>query len=127
MKASKTKVNFKDHRGEIRDIITHTPVDAVTWITCTKGAIRGNHYHKKTVQYDYIVSGSMLCISKAMPSGKKTKKILKAGDVAYHPAMEAHAFQALEDNTVFISLTKGPRNGGDYEKDTIRLTDPLIK
>lgn len=125
MKKTKTQVNFKDARGEIRDLITHTPVDAVTLITCVKGAIRGNHYHKKTTQYDYILSGTLTCVSKDMKSGKQTRTLLKAGDVAMHPPYEAHAFEAVE-RSVFLSLTKGPRNGADYENDTIRLEKPLI-
>jgi dTDP-4-dehydrorhamnose 3,5-epimerase len=132
MKKTKTKVNFKDHRGEIRDILSHAAVDAVTIITCTPGAIRGNHFHKKTDQYDYILSGKFSCATKNMKAknGKMNAKIkrttLKAGDVAFHPAWEAHAFKA-EGNAVFISLTKGPRNGKDYEKDVYRLEKPLIK
>ncbi len=122
----KTKVNFKDARGEIRDLITKTSVDAVTLITCAKGSVRGNHYHKKTVQYDYVISGKFYLYTKPMPNGKTIRRVLKAGDVAFHPAMEAHAFKAIEE-TVFISLTKGPRNGADYEKDTIRLEKPLVK
>jgi quercetin dioxygenase-like cupin family protein len=125
MKKTKTKVNFKDARGEIRDLITHTPVDAVTLITCTKGAIRGNHYHKKTTQYDYVLSGSLVCVSQDMQTGKRTRTTLRTGDVAVHPPYEAHAFQATEPST-FLSLTKGPRNGADYENDTIRLDTPLI-
>lgn len=125
MKKTKTKVNFRDARGEIRDLITHTPVDAVTLITCTKGAIRGNHYHKKTTQYDYILSGTLKCVSRDMKTGTVTRTTLKAGDVAMHPPYEAHAFEAV-GSSVFLSLTKGPRNGADYEHDTFRLEKPLI-
>lgn len=122
----KTKINFKDDRGEIRDLLTKTDIDAVTYITCKKGSVRGNHYHKKTVQYDYVLSGKFALYTKLMPNGKITKRTLKAGDIAFHPAMEAHTFVALEE-TVFLSLTKGPRNGVDFEKDTIRLEKPLNK
>lgn len=125
MKKMKTRVNFKDSRGEIRDLITHTPVDAVTLITCTKGAIRGNHYHKKTTQYDYVLSGTLRCVSKDMKTGKQTRAMLSAGDVAVHPPFEAHAFEAVSP-AAFLSLTKGPRNGADYENDTFRLENPLI-
>ncbi|HUO50628.1 MAG TPA: cupin domain-containing protein [Candidatus Paceibacterota bacterium] len=125
MRANSTKINFRDARGVIRDIITHANVDAVTLITCAKGAVRGNHYHKKTVQYDYVLSGRMLCVSKDMKNGKKTRRVLKEGDLAFHPANEAHAFKALEKST-FLSLTKGPRKGNDFEKDTFRLEVPLI-
>ena len=124
----KTKINFKDQRGEIRDLLTKTNIDAATLIACAKGSVRGNHYHKKTVQYDYVLSGKFACYTKLMKGnlGKTKRRILKTGDLAFHPAMEAHAFKALEE-TVFLSLTRGPRNGADYEKDTIRLDKPLTK
>ena len=41
---------FEDARGVITDILQHTPVDSVTIITCTKGAVRANHYHKESIQ-----------------------------------------------------------------------------
>jgi quercetin dioxygenase-like cupin family protein len=126
----KTKINFKDARGEIRDILTHKDVDAITYITCTKGSVRGNHYHKKTEQFDYIISGKFACYTAKVGTkgvlGKISKKVLKTGDLAYHPAKEAHAFKALEDS-VFISMTKGPRKGNDFEKDTVRLIKPMVK
>ena len=125
MKKSKTKVNFKDARGEIRDLLTQTDIDAVTYITCTKGAVRGNHYHKKTTQYDYVLEGELKCVSKNMKTGKISRTTLKTGDIALHPAFEAHAFEAVVPS-VFLSLTKGPRNGANYEHDTIRLEKPLI-
>ena len=126
MKISKTKAGFADERGEIKDILTHKDIDAITIITCKKGSVRGNHFHKKTDQYDYIISGKFACYTKNMKSGEETEKILEQGDLAYHPPFEAHAFKALEDS-VFLSMTKGPRKGEDYEKDTIRLDKPLIK
>ena len=124
----KTKANFIDQRGEIRDILTHISVDAITFITCSKDSVRGNHYHKKTEQYDYVLSGSFVCATKDMTkiASKTTKKIMKTGDLVYHPAGEAHTFKAREDSS-FLSITKGPRNGADFEKDTIRLEKSLIK
>ncbi len=124
MKLIKTKVNFEDARGQIRDLLTGTIVDTVTMITCTKGAVRGNHYHKETEQYDYVVSGSMICASQ-LPGGKVEQVTLVAGDLAHHPCGEVHAFKALEE-TVFLSLTKGPRSGVDFEKDTYRLDEPIL-
>lgn len=125
MKYTKTRANFIDNRGEIRDIIAHINVDAVTYISCEKDAVRGNHYHKKTEQYDYVLEGKILCVTKDKLGKIKRKTIVK-GDLVYHPPFEAHAFKALE-KSAFLSMTKGPRNGKDYESDTIRLDKPIIK
>lgn len=125
MKYVKTKPNFTDKRGEIRDILTHCSVDAITYITCETGAVRGNHYHKKTEQYDFVLEGKIKCVTRDR-DGLIKRKTLVPGDLVYHPPFEAHAFEALE-KSAFLSMTKGPRNGKDYESDTIRLDKPLIK
>ena len=46
---------FSDDRGEILDILTGENIDAVTLITFTKGATRANHYHKETIQWNYVI------------------------------------------------------------------------
>ena len=46
MKKLKIKVNFKDHRGIISDIIENENINAITLLTIKKGKVRGNHYHK---------------------------------------------------------------------------------
>jgi len=126
MKVKKTKINAKDQRGIIRDILTKVSVDAVTYITCKKNSVRGNHYHKKTFQYEYVLSGSFLCLAQNGEKGRKVRKVLKQGDLAFHPPGESHALRALADSEL-LSLTYGPRRGVDYEKDVYRLEKPLIK
>lgn len=118
-------MNHEDERGEIRDILTGIETDAVTYITTKAGAIRGNHYHVHTEQWEYVVSGSFEYASRMGPEAKIERGVLKAGDLAYHPVGEQHAFRALEDS-VLISLTKGPRQGENYEQDVIRLKEPIL-
>lgn len=127
MKIVKTKVNFKDKRGEIRDLLVGEKIDTITLITCKKGSVRGNHYHKKTDQFDYILSGEFMCSTKDMKvkNTRKTDRILKVGDLAYHPKNEAHSFKALKDGS-FLSITRGPRKGNNFEKDTYRLEELLL-
>lgn len=122
MKIDLLKPAFRDKRGAITDILTHVAVDAVTLITCKKGSVRGNHYHKKTVQYTYVVSGRMEYLT-GRP-GRVVSKTLKAGHLVVSPAGETHAFKALTDS-VILSLSRGPRKGFDYEKDVFRLSPPL--
>jgi quercetin dioxygenase-like cupin family protein len=124
VKLFRRKPAFTDARGAITDILDGVPLNAVTIITNKKGAIRANHYHKKTIQYTYVISGRVKYVSKGK-SGR-TSAVLKPGDLAVSPPTEWHATEALTDAT-FLALAHGLRHGRDYEKDTFRLAEPLIK
>ena len=120
MKIIKTKINFKDNRGQIRDILTHTDTDACTFITFATEVKRGNHYHAKTNQYDYILKGKLECYARDRNTGIKEMQIVEAGDQIEHLANVEHAYKSLEYSEM-LSFTKGPRQGDEYESDTIRL------
>lgn len=126
MEIRHTTTNFEDARGEIHDILAGEEVDAVTYITYTPGAVRANHYHEHSVQWDYVISGSLECYSRDGFDGEIRKEIIHAGDLVKHPIGEHHALKALEASTT-LSLTKGPRQGEQYENDVIRLSEPLVK
>jgi quercetin dioxygenase-like cupin family protein len=121
MKIIKTKINFEDDRGMIKDIMTYTPVDAITYITFKKDAVRGNHFHNKTMQYDYIISGKLVCRTRENENSEVDESVVEAGDFITHPYPNWHAYKALEDS-IMISCTNGPRQGDEYEDDTIRLS-----
>lgn len=124
MHIEKRVVNFEDARGTITDIFVKNPKDHCTIIFTKKGAVRGNHYHKKSKQHDYIISGSFETYAKKMDEGEVTKFILSPNDLVSWEANEAHEFVALED-TVFLTFIDGPRGGEEYENDTFRLETPL--
>lgn len=105
----------KDSRGVIEDLVVGKN-SAVTRITFRKGAVRGNHYHKKTIQTDLVVSGKLKVYS---DWGTAT---LKAGDIIEHPKRSPHAYKALE-KSVLVTLCSGPRKGSSYESDTYRLKE----
>ncbi len=123
MKIARLKVAFKDARGSILDILDDVDLNSVTLITNKKGAVRANHFHKKTVQYTFVLSGRVRYVGKG-PGGRKSA-VLKAGDLAVSPPHEAHAIEALTDAT-FLALSYGPRHGRNYEADTFRLAKPLL-
>lgn len=123
MEVTRPQYSHKDDRGEITDILVKEKIEYVTLITSAKGATRGNHYHKETVQWVYILEGKMKLISQ-MPGAPVVATILEKGDLAVTAPMDRHAMIALEDSA-FIVLTRGPRGGDDYEKDTYRLSEPL--
>lgn len=114
----------EDARGRITDLIGDDEINAVTLITFTKGAVRANHYHKRTIQWNYIISGEVLLVTQ-MPGQEKVERRLSAGDFVLTTENERHALKGLTDAQVLV-LTKGPRAGTQYESDTFRLEQPLI-
>jgi hypothetical protein len=123
MKTNRIQYTKKDDRGEITDIMVKESIDYVTLITSVKGSTRGNHYHKKTDQWVYILEGKLKMLSQ-MPDEPVITTILEKGDLAKTGFMERHAMIALEDSS-FMVFTRGPRGGDNYEMDTYRLSEPL--
>lgn len=107
--------SFSDDRGTIEDILDG-PVDCVTRIFTRQGAVRGNHIHRETTQWTYVVSG---CLVAASPAGRTA---YLPGSLFEEPPGVPHAWHAEED-TVVLVLTRGPRSGEGYESDTIRLPE----
>tara|TARA_Y100000996_G_scaffold398078_1_gene365781 strand:+ start:358 stop:750 length:393 start_codon:yes stop_codon:yes gene_type:complete len=124
-KKKKIIPSFKDNRGEITDILENEKINSITIITFKKGAIRGNHFHKKTTQWNYVLDGEIIYYSQE--KNKKNKVKMVAGDLSVSYPFQKHAFKGLKKSRVLV-LTKGPRAGKDYEIDTYRLkNEPLIK
>ena len=127
----KIKVFFSDKRGEIKDIYSHEKYDHCAYVSFTKNAIRGNHYHKKSIQSSYILEGVFKIYSykinkKTFKKQKKTlvKKITK-GTFVTHNEYEAHTYKCLSKKGILIVFSKGVRGGVNYEKDTFRLSEDL--
>lgn len=123
MKVTHPKYIYKDDRGEITDILLKENIEYVTLITLAQGNTRGNHYHKETIQFVYILEGKVKLLSQ-MPGGPVVPAILEKGDLAVNDPVERHAMTAMEDS-MFMVFTRGIRGGEDYEKDTYRLSEPL--
>ena len=120
MKLEKKYVSFQDDRGSIVDVIESINFNGATVITSKAGSIRGNHFHKKTVQYAFVLEGKILAKSKKV--GMDLEEVsLEPGDLISHDFYEAHMFEALVDSK-FLVLSSGLRTGKDYELDTFRLS-----
>lgn len=126
----KLKNNFKDNRGSIIDIFTNEPKDHCTIVTFNRYAVRGNHFHKKSTQYSFIISGKLKMVTarvdkKGHITGKITKEIVTQNTLIEHKPYCAHAFKALK-NSNLLAFVNGKRGGKNYEKDTFRLKTKLI-
>ncbi len=123
MEIIKVKVAHKDDRGNIIDLVENEDINAVTIVTFAKNAVRGNHYHKKTYQWNYVLSGKIRLLSQ-IPGESIIETTMTRGDFLVTKPNERHALVGLEDAELLV-LTKGPRGGKEYESDTYRLDKPL--
>ena len=125
MKKIKIKINHKDSRGVIIDLLEKKKINAITYITQKKGKIRGNHFHKKTIQWNYLIKGKIKIVTKERNRGVQ-EMILSRGDLVVTSSNESHAIKAIEYSE-YLVFTQGPRGGKEYENDTFRLAEPLIR
>ena len=123
MEKLKVVPSFKDERGEIIDLLENETINAVTLITFHKGAVRGNHYHKQTTQWNYLISGSIKLVSQ-VPGEPSVETVMKPGDFIVTGPEVRHALVGLVDSELMV-FTKGPRGGKEYESDTFRLEVPI--
>jgi quercetin dioxygenase-like cupin family protein len=115
---------FSDERGDIVDLLSGEEINAVTLVSFREGTLRGNHYHRETIQWNYLISGRLL-LRCQLPGAESEDAVLEPGSLAVVGPDERHAFLALE-HSVLAVFTRGPRGGKEYESDTYRLDPPLL-
>jgi oxalate decarboxylase/phosphoglucose isomerase-like protein (cupin superfamily) len=125
MSVRHVSIAFADERGSIADILEDEPIEHVSVIHTRRGAVRGNHYHRETHQWVYVIEGALRCLTRDA-NGREVQAVARAGDVYYSGPYDAHAIEALEDS-VMVVMTRGPRGGREYESDTFRLVEPLLR
>lgn len=122
--------DFVDDRGSISKLLDDgkTSIKSILLITCNKGAVRANHYHKRDSHFCYMLSGRMEYTEQPVGGpGEKESVLVEAGDMVYSAPMTIHAMRFLEDS-VFLAFATESRNQKDYEKDTVRIElVPLVE
>ena len=126
MKLKKLKYDFKDKRGTITDIFYKKNIQHVAIISSKPNIKRGDHYHKKTTQYTFVIDGKIRYYFKKKSAKKVSQIILKKGDLIKNNFNEIHAFKTISEKSVMLAITAGIRGGKDYEKDTFRVNS-IIK
>ena len=127
----KIKTFSSDDRGEIIDIFTHEPKDHCVIVTFKKNAIRGNHFHKKSIQSAFVLEGNFKIYhvktdENANYDSKKIEELdASKNDYITHKEYEAHTYKCLSNKGTLLVFTKGVRGGKYYEDDTFRLNKKL--
>ncbi len=111
---------FSDVRGDIQPLVDEMMKSAVM-ISSKKGSLRANHYHKTDWHYCYVVSGAIEYFHRPTGSDQEPERLLvKTGEMVFTPPMVDHAMKFPED-TVFLTLSRNPRNQEAYESDVVRV------
>ena len=111
---------FIDARGEIQPLVDMMMKSAVM-IRSVKGSLRANHYHKTDWHYCYVVSGAINYHHRITGCDDEPETILvKEGEMVFTPPMVDHGMTFPED-TVFLTLSRNPRDQESYEKDVVRV------
>ena len=124
MKTLRIKTNFQDARGRITDILDGVRINSVTLVRSKKATVRGNHFHKKTIQYLYVLQGKVKYYFRK-GKGPVRSVTLSPGDCGVSPPGEIHTIVSLTASHCLV-LTCGPRHGTNYEADTFRPKIPLV-
>lgn len=101
MEILKTEFTHKDARRELSQLFTAT-TEQVNIYKAKKGAVLGDHFHKETKEYFYIIKGTV--------SYNDTIKFEK-GNLFVVPPFENHMIRCLTPVTMMTFLTR------PYEKD----------
>ena len=111
---------FEDDRGKIFDLLDDEVIMHVGIITSEPGAIRGNHFHEITKQFNYIIKGKAKLNIKYVDNGTEELFEVGVGDLISIPPRVVHTFTAI-DYFVMLDLNTLSRSDDGYEKDTIRV------
>lgn len=107
---------FKDERGIIKDLIVGKNW-ALTYITFNPGAVRGNHFHRHTLQIDFVW-GKLICKT-------NSRHFVKRFGFIKHPSPIPHAYKALK-KSIMLTFVIGERVGDNYSRDTFKLDNTLL-
>ena len=101
MKSLTAEYTHKDHRRSLSQLVT-ADLKQVNLYEANKGAILGNHYHKITHEYFYILKGSfMLDIN-------KKRQVIGRGDFFVVEPEERHTLECLSLTGSFLTFLTKP-------------------
>jgi dTDP-4-dehydrorhamnose 3,5-epimerase len=120
---------FEDMRGSLKKLLMISQlkedekIEEVYVLISNQGSVRGNHYHKETLEYFYVIKGKAKVALKNLDTGAFEEMILSSSDnvTLKVPPYVVHAFKNEEEEP-FIMLAISSK---EYNKDDTD-TFPMI-
>lgn len=119
IKINARKPVHSDDRGDIVDVL-NIPIAHVGYVTFTKGAHRGQHYHHRSTQYDYVLSGKLRLVVCRIDGSEREDHILTPHMMTEIPPGVVHTYIAEEESEM-LDITTLSRADEGYEEDTVKV------
>lgn len=103
-----------DERGSFVGVFQGCKWEEINYVESVEGSVRGNHYHKETVEGFFIIDGKIKVTLVDVVKGSKRAFIAKKGDAMLINPNTLHTFEMLE-NSKWINLLSKPM--GNKTKD----------
>jgi dTDP-4-dehydrorhamnose 3,5-epimerase-like enzyme len=111
----------RDDRGVFREVLSGFPAGTVVCGRMNAGAVMGNHYHRRTRVFFYLLSGEADVRTVDVETGTKERFRLEENRGVYLEPGESHAIQ-FEENSEFLMVKSLPYDPAD--PDTIAFPVP---
>ena len=105
------KINaYEDFRGELKKVFKkpmlsdHKTIEEIYVLYTNKDSVRGNHYHKRNIEFFTVLKGTATIALKDLEKGEAELLRVSAGDdiVIKVPENVAHGFRNDEDEELVI-------------------------
>ncbi|MDP4181190.1 MAG: WxcM-like domain-containing protein [Bacillota bacterium] len=125
------KINpFEDKRGSLKKIAMKSRMDIdieeIYLLYSTHESVRGNHYHKETVEYFTVVSGTAKVALKDLENDNLQELNISSNDnfILKVPANIAHAFKnESEETLVILAVSSKEYNASDTDTFIMKILD----
>ncbi|WP_430510130.1 WxcM-like domain-containing protein [Gottfriedia solisilvae] len=119
---------FVDKRGSLKKIVMksqlaeYIQIEEVYLLYSEKGSVRGNHYHKKTLEYFVIVSGKAKVALKNLETGTLEEINISSSDnlILKVTPYVVHAFKN-EGDLPLIMLAVSSKEYNKLDTDTFNM------
>lgn len=114
---------FRDKRGSLKKIAMKSrigmDIEEIYVLYSNKGAVRGNHYHKETIEYFTVLEGIAVFSMKDLDTGdSETVKISSDDNIIVKvPVNVVHAFRN-DDDKPMVMLAVSSREYNPDDDDT---------
>ena len=102
----------RDGRGVFLEISNGFPAQTVLSGSMKKGAVLGNHYHKRTRVFFFVTRGSAAVAIENVQTGEREDLQLSESRGVFFEVNESHAVRFLEDGD-FVMLKSLPYDPAD--------------
>lgn len=111
----KPDFTFTDDRGTLTQLV-HTGYSQINVVTSKAGTLRGNHYHMRSTEAFYVISGAVDITLRLV--NKEERAVFHSGDFFQIEPYTVHNMFYPED-TILVALYDIPIELEDGEKDII--------